>query len=351
MSAATPAASPTLSSKIGTAATTATVVLGLPTAPIPPSMATTLTPSPANTTTTTLTPSPASTATPTLTPSPASTATPTLTPSPASTATPTLTPSPASTATTTLTPSLASTATFTPTPFATATAALTSLPVPTTLRVTAIEPAVFSNDASTRVTLIGTGFVADTPYAVSVAGSALRDVRFESLTRLTGTLAPGLCPGVYSATVADALDHTSGGSIQARGTLSATSLTHDIAGPAIAMIGRVQRVRMTLPSVQIRDTTCGTGDLHLHVSVGEFAQVGGRSSWLSPLSIQAGHSDSGSQPVTRVDGSDGVVLVIPRPNGRAPAEVALSAEIEIPAYPAAGDYRAAVTVDLLENVP
>jgi hypothetical protein len=103
-----------------------------------------------------------------------------------------------------------------------------------------------------------------------------------------------------------------------RGTLFATSVTDNIAAPPISMVGRIQRVQVALPSVQIRDTTCGTGDLHLRVSISEFAHVGGRPSRLVPLFIQAGDARHSGEPVTLVNGTGTSTLVNPpsrRPSG------------------------------------
>jgi hypothetical protein len=219
------------------------------------------------------------------------------------------------------------------------------------LRVTAIEPGVVSNDTPTRLTLIGEGFIPGA-YTVSIGGQAITDVRTESLTTLSGTLPVGLCPGTYAATVIDTLgQQTSGGSVQAQGTLSATSLNPDIAAPALSVMSQVQHVRVALPRVQIRDTTCGTGAWRLRVSISDFAYVGPRPSRLVPLSIQAEDTPSSRQPVTLVDGAGTTTLLLPRPADWTSVNLGLSAEIEIPAYPAAGAYRATVAVALVAAPP
>jgi hypothetical protein len=240
------------------------------------------------------------------------------------------------------------TATAMQTPSSTVT--LTPTPAAEIAHVVAIEPAAVSNDQATRITVVGADFI-DTRYAVRVGERALADVRVESFTALTGTLPAGLCPGAYAATVTDAIGHqATGGSIQVRGTRSATSVAGDIAAPAITLVGRAQHATVALPMVQIRDTTCGTGDLHLLVSVTDFAHSGGRPSRLVPLSIAAeGDTGNPSQPLRAASGRGTASLLIHRPDSSGLANIALSTEIEIPSHPAAGDYRATVTVSLLED--
>jgi hypothetical protein len=130
-------------------------------------------------------------------------------------------------------------------------------------------------------------------------------------------------------------------------TRSATSLTHDIGGPGVSLVGHVQRVHVDLPEVRIQDTTCDTGDWHFLVSISDFAHVGGRPSHLVPRSVQGPGTGSSDPSIALVDERGTATLVIPRPVGRTSTDLALSAEIEIPAYPAAGDYRATVVVALL----
>jgi hypothetical protein len=239
----------------------------------------------------------------------------------------------------------------------TTTATLTPSPTPTVLaspvvaHVAAITSATGVNDQPLRITVIGDGFV-DTSYAIRIGDRVLTDVRVESPTALTGTLLAGLCPGAYSATVTDALGHdASGGVLQLRGTLSVTLLTHDIAAPPIQLVGRVQDIRVALPMARIRDTTCGTKDLHLVVSVSEFAQGEGRPSRLTPLSVAVDGARKTSQPLTQTSSGGTATVLVQRPGGSGQADVALSTEIEIPSHPAAGDYRATVTVALEEAIP
>lgn len=230
---------------------------------------------------------------------------------------------------------------------ATPTVSLT--PVDRTMRVTAIEPATVLNDAPTRLTLIGGDFVPGA-YTVSVGGRTLQDVRLESLSRLSGVLPAGLCRGSFPARVLDAQgQQVSGGTVYVEGSLSATSLSDNFAAPPISMVGNVQRVTVALPAVQIRDTTCGAGDLHLQVWIAGFVHGGGRPCRLLPLAIRADDAQRYVEPVTLVDGTGTATLVIARPDGRSTERVTLSAEIEVPSHPAAGEYRATVTMRLLEK--
>ena len=138
----------------------------------------------------------------------------------------------------------------------------------------AIEPASIVNDQPRQIAIVGDGFV-DASYHVRIGEHALTNVHVQSATVLTGTLPPGLCPGTYTATLTDALgQQASGGSLQTRGVLSASSHGQEITAPPITLVGHVQQVAVVLTVVHIQDTTCDTGDLHLQVSVSDFTHAG-----------------------------------------------------------------------------
>jgi hypothetical protein len=230
---------------------------------------------------------------------------------------------------------------------------VTIIPTPVAIaHVTAIEPASALNDQPRRITIVGAGFV-DASYGVSIGERALTDVRVESATTLTGTLPAGVCPGAYPATVTDALGRqASGGSLQTLAVLSATWIGQDVVAPAITLVGHIQHVVVALPVVEIRDTTCATGDLHLQVSVSEFTHSGTFPSRLVPLSVEADSSGRhDNQPLALVSGRGTATLLIRRPDSSGLADIQLSGIIEVPSHPAAGDYRASVNVALKEASP
>jgi hypothetical protein len=102
---------------------------------------------------------------------------------------------------------------------------------------------------------------------VTVGNQPLSDVRVQSATSLTGTLPTGLCPGTYPARLTDpaGVEHA-GGSLVVTGIQKIT-IGVEVPGPALTITGREQEVAVPLAALHLMDTTCGSGDHSLIVTV------------------------------------------------------------------------------------
>jgi hypothetical protein len=216
------------------------------------------------------------------------------------------------------------------------------------LAVSAIEPALVSNERPASLTLRGTNFVDG--LAVKLGGLTLEDVELRSATSLTASLPAGVCPGRYDATVTDPLGRqASGGQVVIEGKRAIT-LGASVAGPTIKLNGRSQELTIPLPDVQAVDTTCD-GDLRLAFSLGPFTHSAARST-LVPQLIQLGLPGAIQAAKTALDGHVGPTeaqLSVPRSAAGAQVTLNPSVQVRVPANAYAGQYTATTTVTIVEG--
>ena len=166
-----------------------------------------------------------------------------------------------------------------------------------------------------------------------------------SPTTLTGTLAAGLCPGSYPATVTDPQGlQATGGKLLVSGTHSLT-VAGPVDAPAMALTGRDQQFQLALPDLQVVDTTCTTaGSVTVSVSVSTL--VAGRRHDLTLPSITlatAGVAASVSASLVPTAGRAQTTLAVPAAkSGRATWHPSVT--VLLPANAYAGPYTITLTI-------
>jgi hypothetical protein len=292
----------------------------------------------------TSTPSPSSAIPTVAAPSPLPT--PAASPAPAP-GTPTATPtagalvSPTGSPTFTATVSLTASATSSPTVTATVS------PTPAPVRITGITPASVTNTAPVSITVLGSGFAPG--QLVTIGDRPLTELRVLSASQVVGTLAPGLCPGDFTAGITPPGGApVVGGQIAVQG-IHAASFLGAMPSWSITLDGTDQRRQLPLPAIQVVDTTCGTGDWRIHVAVAASTERGkGHPTFLpQALAVTLAGADRPEASLDLRHAAAGVVT-IPRPPGATTAVVTATLTVLVPASSYAGQQSVPVSVTLLD---
>jgi hypothetical protein len=201
------------------------------------------------------------------------------------------------------------------------------------------------------LTIGGTGFV--TGMAVSLGAQALTDVVLLSPTQLSARLPAGTCPGSYPVVVRDSAGRqVAGGTVTVQGVRTATAASTQIVMPSVRLTGRDQVITVPLPELVVQDTMCVSTAWRLSFSVGDFSQADPKRQTLAPRSLQVSHDDGSASlqaPLTSSAGRAAAEIVIPRSNRPGPMPFRSSVELVVPASAFAGQYTAAVRVQLVEE--
>lgn len=216
--------------------------------------------------------------------------------------------------------------------------------------ISAIVPATVTNDQPTTLTLTGTGFVAG--MGAAVGEQALSDVRVQSATTLTGTLATGLCPGIYAATVSDAHGKPVSGGVLAVTGVRDVTFAGTSAGQTARRTGATQQMTMPLPDVLITDTTCGEGNWSLAISIIVPTDASGRGEAFTPQSFRLESPGSAAPVVTllAVDRGQATATVsLPRTDARSGVGFRAAIGGDIPADAPVGHYTLQVAVTFAEG--
>lgn len=225
----------------------------------------------------------------------------------------------------------------TPTDIPVPTLTATPTPVPT-LGILSLVPAAVVNDQAARIAVVGAGFV-DTSYSITVGGRPLSNVQVDSLTQLSGTLAPGLCPGLYPVLIQDIAGHqvsVSGGSIA---LTSVRTIALDAAPPATSLTlnGHAQWPSVALPPVRIEDSSCGSSDWRILLAVDIPKSGAGKTVTAGTLTVRSSDGTTTSVTLSPSGGQEQGTLVLAR-NGLTSLFLTPALELVVPANTYAGSY-------------
>jgi hypothetical protein len=216
------------------------------------------------------------------------------------------------------------------------------------VRITGITPASVTNTAPVSITVLGSGFAPG--QLVTIGDRPLTELRVLSASQVVGTLAPGLCPGDFTAGITPPGGApVVGGQIAVQG-IHAASFLGAMPSWSITLDGTDQQRQLPMPPVQIVDTTCGTGDWQLQVAVAAATERGkGHPTFLpQALEITVAGADRPAAFLDLRHAAAGVIT-IPRPPGATTAVVTAALTILVPASSYAGQQSVPVSVTLLDG--
>jgi hypothetical protein len=195
-----------------------------------------------------------------------------------------------------------------------------------------------TNDRPMILTVRGAGLVSGA--GVVVGDRALDDVHLNGAGVLTGTLAPGLCPGGYTVAVTlPGGGRAVGGAITVSGVRS-IAVDAPGTGPPVTLNGRTQATTMRLAAIHVTDTTCGDA-WRLRIAVELRHENPGRPSRLLPLAVRIDAPAGGSSARADVSGATGLttaLLTVPHARDLVSATLLPVVELRIPASARSGRY-------------
>jgi hypothetical protein len=214
-------------------------------------------------------------------------------------------------------------------------------------------PPSVRNDHDTALSISGAEFVKG--MTLAIGGKPLTNVTVTSSTALAATLPAGLCPSAYSVTIKDEAGRTmpGGGQVRVEGVRTAT-LGAWAASPAISLAGRAQTFALELPTVEIIDTTCGTGDWRVTFTFGPFSPFEDGHGALPLRSLQLEGTDgsrSSSTLLTVKAGETSGTLSVPRAAGQTSVSIRPLIGVDVPSHGYAGQYRMSVAVSFAGDNP
>jgi hypothetical protein len=224
---------------------------------------------------------------------------------------------------------------------------------PAAIRVTSIMPPSVRNDHDMALSISGAEFVKG--MTLAIGGKPLTNVTVTSSTALAATLPAGLCPSAYSVTLKDEAGRTmpGGGQVRVEGVRTAT-LGAWAANPAIGVARQAQTFTLELPIVEIVDTTCGTDDWQLTMTLGAFSpfEDGHGALPLHALRLSgATSSRSGDAPLAVKAGETSGRLSVPRAAGQTSVSIRPLIGVDVPSHGYAGQYRMSVAVSFAGDNP